>query len=53
MYLYEKIRKIICKESVNPLLQKSASFHREGRWVGKQMLYYALPRTKKCDKKAV
>jgi hypothetical protein len=32
MDLYEKIREIICKESVNPLLQKSASFHREGGW---------------------
>jgi hypothetical protein len=53
MDLYEKIREIICKESVNPLLQKFASFHREGGWAGKQMLYYALPCTKKCDEKAV
>ncbi len=53
MDLYEKIRKIICNESVNPLQQKSGSFHREGGWVGKQMLYYALPRKKKCNEKAV
>ncbi len=53
MDLYEKIREITCKDSVNPLLQKSVRFLREGGWVGKQMLYYALPHTKKCDEKAV